>query len=70
MALHSMSFRARCRALLPLVALAALSALGGGCAPPLQNGSIEVLDGAAGRLQAMCRFRRGFAEGGELCVAP
>ena len=59
MMLHSTSFGARRRALLPLAALAALSVLGGGCAPPLQNGSIEVLDGAAGRLQALASSRSG-----------
>ena len=48
-----------------LVLLAPLSAAG--CAPPLQNGGVRVLPGAAERFDAICRWHHG--ADAELCGA-
>jgi hypothetical protein len=50
------------RALLAALALAASA-----CAPPLQNGGVEVVAGAVERLEVLCRFRSGDAAQRDLC---
>jgi len=47
----------------------ALLIAGAACAPPLQNGGVEVRVGAAERLGVVCRFRHGGASGESLCGA-
>lgn len=55
---------ARTRLALGLIAAAAA------CAPPLQNGGVELHEGFAERLSAMCRFRRDAAGGALPCAGP
>ena len=48
----------------------ALIAAGAACAPPIQNGGVEVRTGAAERLGMVCRWRHGDASGESLCGDP
>lgn len=48
----------------------ALITAGAACAPPLQNGGVEVRSGAAERLGMVCRWRHGGASGEGLCGGP
>ena len=59
--------RSRLLCLPLLAALALLASMAAACSPPLQNGGVAVLPGAAERLDAMCRFRHGSAQG-DLCT--
>jgi hypothetical protein len=43
---------------------------GAACAPPLQNGGVEVRSGAAERLGMVCRWRHGTTSGEGLCAEP
>lgn len=43
---------------------------GAACAPPLQNGGVEVRSGAAERLGMVCRWRHGTTSGEGLCGGP
>jgi hypothetical protein len=47
-----------------------VGAAGAACAPPIQNGGVEVREGAAERLGVVCRWRRGSASGEGLCADP
>jgi hypothetical protein len=44
-----------------------VGAAGAACAPPIQNGGVEVRAGAAERLGVVCRWRHGGAAGEGLC---
>ena len=59
---HSCSARAKGAVVLSLLALAPAS-----CAPPLQNGGVDVAAGAGDRLGILCRFRRGEDARKDLC---
>jgi hypothetical protein len=48
----------------------ALITAGAACAPPIQNGGVEVRTGAAERLGIVCRWRHGNASGESLCGDP
>jgi hypothetical protein len=47
----------------------ALTVVAVGCRPPVQNGGVVVLPGAAERLAAFCRWRRPDPEGPAFCAA-
>jgi hypothetical protein len=49
------------------VALALLALAPAACAPPLQNGGVDVAAGAGDRLGILCRFRRGEDARKDLC---
>jgi hypothetical protein len=60
------------RSMLPLsrppLALALL-ALFAACTPPLQNGGVDVREGAAARLETLCRWRHAAVEGENPCAS-
>jgi hypothetical protein len=60
-----MPLRARRRLALALLIITAAS-----CAPPLQNGGVELHEGFAERLSAICRFRHEATGGALPCAAP
>lgn len=49
--------------------LALLLALFAACTPPIQNGGVDVREGAASRLETLCRWRHGAVEGENPCAS-